>query len=452
MTLDSMLEIAFKEYLVNDSGISYSAARLENIMKNRTDVHNEVKNTIPLTIKHWKKIEYYYKLRCELVHKRATVTITDDDLINFRKTVEYVLAKMFNLSFKRINPFDNSKISKMPKEMSDIISENISRYKALSIIYNDTIYDSLKEPRAKLEGIFIALLDNKGQEYALQKNNSVYAAKYYHVKSRIKATDNFYEKLIRKNIGLTLTNKYDLIQNEENLNLKKGEIITDIQNLDDIIGLRIVTELKKDCVNVYELLENSGDFFQEKQIKFKDLKGQPQKMKNGLDIYRIKGIFQGIFGFELQIKSKIDEAWGELDHTLFYKDYSISPIKDTVQVTMNNVGELLDRIEYLLYDLRESGSNYIENAEHLKFQEELEHEISVLLKEKFETPYRLKEIAHYLKYFRDKLGVGEVRLDSIGYNHLEWAGASTFTNSYIKIRNSNFDLLLIETLYLNWKN
>ncbi|MFN0256629.1 ATP-binding protein [Pedobacter ureilyticus] len=100
LTLDSMLEIAFKEYLLNESGVAFNAQRFENIMKNRADVHREVKAMVPLTSAQWQKIEYYYKLRCELVHKRATVTISDNDLANFRKTVEYTLKKLFNLNFK----------------------------------------------------------------------------------------------------------------------------------------------------------------------------------------------------------------------------------------------------------------------------------------------------------------------------------------------------------------
>lgn len=100
LTLDSMLEIAFKEYLLNESGTAFNAQRFENIMKNRADVHKEVKATMPLTSSHWQKIEYYYKLRCELVHKRATVTISDNDLISFKSTVEYTLKKLFNLNFK----------------------------------------------------------------------------------------------------------------------------------------------------------------------------------------------------------------------------------------------------------------------------------------------------------------------------------------------------------------
>ncbi|HWJ28265.1 MAG TPA: ATP-binding protein [Flavisolibacter sp.] len=99
LIVDSTLEIAFKDYLVNESGSTYSESRLAGIMNDRKQVHNEIKNLIRLNKQSWKKIEYIYKLRCELVHKRISVTITDEELQNFRDVVEYVLHKMFNLKF-----------------------------------------------------------------------------------------------------------------------------------------------------------------------------------------------------------------------------------------------------------------------------------------------------------------------------------------------------------------
>ena len=99
LSLDSMLEIAFKEYLVNDSGTAFSQERLEKLMKNRAEVHAEVKKTIFFPEPHWKRIEYFYKLRCELVHKRANITISDDELESFKATVKETLARMFKLSF-----------------------------------------------------------------------------------------------------------------------------------------------------------------------------------------------------------------------------------------------------------------------------------------------------------------------------------------------------------------
>ncbi len=335
--------------------------------------------------------------------------------------------------------------------MSDFIEKSVHAYEGLKDIYKNHVYHTLETPMKQLELALYKLLDDKSGQYYLESNNSVYKAKYYHIKTRIKKDVSFYEKLIRKNIGLLLVQKFDLVNNPEALSIKIQEIRSEIEKNDDLIGLRIVTELKQDCKNVYNLVLNSGDFFQEMNIKFHDLEGQPQKMKNGLDIFRIKGTFNAIYQFELQIKSKIDEAWGDMDHSLFYKDYSISPIKDTVQVTMNNVGELLDRIERLLYDLRESGMYYAENAEHLKFQKSIEKEIGPLIKNRLNIPYNLKSISLYLKFFKEITGAKGKKLEALDFSYLEWTSDDEFLKPYIDLRKENYALIFLETIYWSWK-
>ncbi|WP_282085277.1 ATP-binding protein [Aquimarina algiphila] len=101
LLLDSTLEIAFKDYLVNDSGEAYSANRLADIMKNRAKVHTEVKKHTKFKSGTWDKVKYFYNLRCELVHKRAAVSISDSELSNFRNLTEYILKKLFKLNFNR---------------------------------------------------------------------------------------------------------------------------------------------------------------------------------------------------------------------------------------------------------------------------------------------------------------------------------------------------------------
>lgn len=335
--------------------------------------------------------------------------------------------------------------------MADFIDNSVKAYEGLTVIYNEHVYHTLLEPCKELKELLNLLLNEKSKEYFLETTNSVYQAKYYHIKSRIKKGDSFYEKLIRKNIGLSITARFDLVENPAGLIDRKKDIISEIGSNDDLIGLRIVTELKEDCKNAYNLLLNSADFFQTHNIKFHDLEDQPQKMKNGLEIYRMKGTLKDIYLFELQIKSKIDEAWGDLDHSLFYKDYSISPIKDTVQVTMNNVGGLLDKIEKLLFDLRESGAHYAESSEHLKFQENLEKELSLLLKNKLNVPYNLKAISPFLKFFKEKAGLIETNLEEIYFSHIVWSTADAFCNAYIKVRSENYDLIMIESIYWSYR-
>lgn len=58
--LDSTLEIAFKEYLVNESGVAYSDERLQRIFSNRKEVHQEVKQNAfkKISAQDWSTIEY----------------------------------------------------------------------------------------------------------------------------------------------------------------------------------------------------------------------------------------------------------------------------------------------------------------------------------------------------------------------------------------------------------
>lgn len=99
VVLDSTLEIAFKEYLVNDSGVTYNDARLLALFRNRHDVHREIQKYVTLSADIWKKINHYYNLRCELIHKRATAGITDPQLQDYRELVEHVLRKLYGLNF-----------------------------------------------------------------------------------------------------------------------------------------------------------------------------------------------------------------------------------------------------------------------------------------------------------------------------------------------------------------
>lgn len=99
VVLDSTLEIAFKDYLVNESGTVYNDAKLLSIFQNRSLVHAEIKTYLKIGTDVWKKIEHYYHLRCKLVHERATVGLSDGQVEDFRAVVEKVLRKMFRLNF-----------------------------------------------------------------------------------------------------------------------------------------------------------------------------------------------------------------------------------------------------------------------------------------------------------------------------------------------------------------
>lgn len=96
--LDSTLEIAYKEYLVNEVNIGMQ--RFSSIAHNRSNVQREVFANISVTQTVERQINHYYRLRNDLVHQRATPNVSDADINNYRKIVEGLLRKMFGLRFQ----------------------------------------------------------------------------------------------------------------------------------------------------------------------------------------------------------------------------------------------------------------------------------------------------------------------------------------------------------------
>jgi len=95
--LDSTLEIAYKEFLVNEKNIGNQV--FKNIAENRVDVEKEVLKYISIDQPTVQKVNHYYKLRCDLIHQRATPNITDEQIKDYRSIVEKLIHDMFGLDF-----------------------------------------------------------------------------------------------------------------------------------------------------------------------------------------------------------------------------------------------------------------------------------------------------------------------------------------------------------------
>lgn len=98
IVLDSTLEIAFKDYLVNDSGTVYSEDRIKKICSNRSEVHKEIEKHLPGIID-FNRVTYFYNMRCKLVHERATTGISKADLEDFEELVKEIFAELFGSIF-----------------------------------------------------------------------------------------------------------------------------------------------------------------------------------------------------------------------------------------------------------------------------------------------------------------------------------------------------------------
>lgn len=338
--------------------------------------------------------------------------------------------------------------------MPDIIEKNIGVFERFVQIYKNEVKDDLDHEAKELVKRLKKVIDQHSQTYNLETQNDVNPIKYYSLKYRIKGEDSLKEKLVRKNEGFKIT-EVGVNNDPEEVQTKKNIVIPYLKRFPDAIGVRIVTELRYDCNKVLALLRSFVDDLDATEVVLDklDLEAQPQKMKNGLFIYKIKGVFRSDFGFELQIKSKIEEAWGDMDHAIFYKDYSASPIKNITQVTMNNVGKLLENIDELLLGLRNSSSQYQENLEQLANLKSLNDELFPLIKQKLGISFEIGKVASFLNTVKEKAleGIGSPKvITSLDCSFLDFEVTDKRLLRYVEIRKKSFELMIIEAAYFNW--
>lgn len=330
-----------------------------------------------------------------------------------------------------------------------MLKQKIELLDKVSEYYKDEVAKNLKSKMSTIADIFKELIKNEAQNYNLVSENPIQKSIYVSLTKRVKGKQSFREKLIRKNLGLNLISNINLT--DSNFSQKKSLIENEIEQFDDIIGLRYVCDLNKDCPQVLKMLKDNIPHLEERKIQFLpgEVQSQPQKMNNGLHIYRLKGVYDDRIGFELQIKSKIDTAWGDLDHFIFYKDYSFYPNKDVVQQTMNNVGKLLDKIEDLLHDLRNSKDTYDKSLERSKLLDNLEFTFGKSLQTLLGFPYQIEKLASITQYLLEKLEYNlfepleeiELNFDFLEITH------QTKHDSYVQSRNYSFELQLVESIY-----
>jgi len=332
----------------------------------------------------------------------------------------------------------------------DFIDNQKMLFDQLIEIYNDQSFlDKLANKKDRIIGVFEQIFEDEAPNFELVYNNSIQEGKYYKIESRIKKVDSLREKFYRRNIGLELIR--DLGLNSENIQEKnvQRKIRERYSLLDDIIGIRIVTELKADCMSALSLIENRISLFNQGGIFFRtDFRTQPSIMENGLEIIKLKGMYGGKNAFELQIKSKIDSAWGDIDHKLFYKNYTSTPIKDSLQVSMNNIGELLNHIEKFLYDLRETNNKEDDSMYNQRLVDYLFEVIGPEIDKKLEIRYDLKRILEPILFFCKEFNIGET-IGSIDFSYFGKVRDFSECRAYRVIRKYNFDYVLLETMFFN---
>ncbi len=162
------------------------------------------------------------------------------------------------------------------------------------------------------------------------------------VTSRIKTRDSVKEKILRNSLYREFP--------AERL----------VFEMHDIIGVRIECRFFKDEEFLYRKIRetfcvDAGDgYFSpvgKKAVRLKLDTPQPERQKNGFDIYRIDGIvaYAGEnYNFELQIKSLVNSFWSEIEHKLIYKNIKYSPADTLMKELLNSIHESLTGVDHQL--------------------------------------------------------------------------------------------------------
>lgn len=180
-------------------------------------------------------------------------------------------------------------------------------------------------------------------EDIIQTLERIVCEKGWTIHGRVKSAKSLREKILRKEYY----NKY-------------GNGAKIIDELPDLIGVRVQCLLNQEEKNAYELLQYKKESMDEagfSTYQTEDgaqmtlfLQNQPEKQKNGHDIYRIEGRYYNseqteLVHFEVQIKSMVHSFWGELEHSMFYKNYDYFISQKIMTQSMDNILAELDLID-----------------------------------------------------------------------------------------------------------
>jgi hypothetical protein len=101
--LDSTVEIGLKDYLAYEIPQPLGDDKLVKLFGNRLSVHQEAAKYLPFDEAFWLKMSYFYKLRCDLIHKKASSGISDKDIERYRSITRRLLEQAFQLAFPKQN-------------------------------------------------------------------------------------------------------------------------------------------------------------------------------------------------------------------------------------------------------------------------------------------------------------------------------------------------------------
>lgn len=321
------------------------------------------------------------------------------------------------------------------------------------------LQQQLKKRIRELKEALMKCVDAHAEEFGLIiSNDSSSEIALYELVDRVKSSESLKEKIIRNNVFIELTGK------------KGDDLRAAIRdNIDDLMGLRFLVSLSCDCEKLFDLLDTYKEELKGKGITLLNLDENPQTMQNGRPIYRIKGKYKGKYKrkveecpFELQIKSKLDSAWADIEHMLFYKDYQFSYIQSTNKQVMKKLGDLLDQVDELMMQVRESQASYKKDRKEMEFTQYLGTRFREQIKEIVGSAFVLNDYRGVLfdifsKHFNDS---EQERILQNKHKNIVYEfhrlnvddKKFIFVKNYMKLIGKSLEFTVSEHIYVDWLN
>ncbi|MDZ4422070.1 hypothetical protein [Bacillus cereus] len=333
------------------------------------------------------------------------------------------------------------------------IREYVQKANSFGEYYKANVYTHLKKVTNEIISEFKRIFEQNARESGLVISNSVYEDIHlFDFTDRVKDPVSLTEKLKNKNLIFELEEFF----NVESLSEEKKLSLNDFfYKIDDIIGIKILTSLNYDCQYVLNLI--TKEMSEEINGVQLVLDGEiPTTMSNGRKIYKLKGCFRDKYAFELQIKSKIDSAWGDLEHNLFYKDYDFNYIKNNNKEIMVNIGSVLEKTEDLMLSIREGKKEFSNAYEKYNFYQAISDEFEQFVQENYGSKYILEKnmdklYGLYNCCFGEYSVNRKVKVEDIKIPESRVL-ENALSNNFKHLKLKNFEISLIETIHFNWLN
>lgn len=187
--------------------------------------------------------------------------------------------------------------------------------------------------RNKIEGLIKELLIQK-------------SINFHKIESRVKSESKVEEKILRKN------DKYHSI--DEMTDIIGLRIITYFEDEVDIVAKIIENEFEKDTVNTIDKRNLESDRFGYKSLHY--VVSIDEKRKQLSEYHRFKEL-----KFEIQIRSILQHAWAEIEHDLGYKGELSIP--NNVKRNFYRVAALLETADIEFVKIKEQLKIYEENVD-----------------------------------------------------------------------------------------